>query len=42
VPDPPLRVPAPEPLELRILAVPARAAGHGARWRAAAPRAAGG
>src|SRR5579859_4820556 len=37
VPDPPLRVPAFEPLQLSVLVVPARAGGHGGR-----PRAAGG
>src|SRR5438876_737731 len=41
-PDPPLRVLAPEPLEPGILVVPAGAAGHGARWPAAASRVAGG
>ena len=41
-PDPPLRVLAPEPLELGILVVPAGAAGHGAPRQATAPRAAGG
>jgi hypothetical protein len=40
-PDPPLRVLAPEPVKLAILAVPAVAGGHGGRWQAAALRAAG-
>src|SRR5690348_11659957 len=32
-PDPPLRVPAFEPLQLGVLVVPARAGGHGGRPR---------
>jgi len=37
-PDPPLRVPAPEPLELGIPVVPAVTGGHRGRWQAAALR----
>ena len=42
VPDPPLRVLAPEPLELGILILPAGAGGHGAPGQATAPQAASG
>jgi hypothetical protein len=40
-PDPPLRVLAPEPLELGAV-VPAGVAGHDGPWQATAPRPAGG